>query len=106
MQSHAFAYYSSCPDILKGMDCKATGKLLRYLIENLNRDFSANLNPEIIIAENWAGTGNIDITDPPGDSAMENTDMAKHIVLVGASNMTRLSVPSWLSTDQDLAYLA
>jgi hypothetical protein len=120
VQSHAFAFYNSCPDILKGMDRKATEELLRSLIENLNRDFSANLNPDIIIAESWAGTGTEEITDPPEDSNMENPDSKKHIVLVGGSNMKRLvplfnaagyhvtdlSAPSWLATDENIEYIS
>jgi hypothetical protein len=113
--SHTHVYYSSCPDILKGMDRKATAELIRTLIETLNRDFSANLNPDIIIANSWAGTGKSDTADPDVDSEME-TGTSNHLVVVGSSNMKRLipifiaagytvsdlTCPSWLATSDNI----
>jgi hypothetical protein len=87
--SHTYAFYSSCPDTLQGVDRKATGELIRIQIDTLNRDFSANLNPEIIIASSWAGTGSEDTMDPDSDSDMI-FDNPWHIMLVGASNMKQL----------------
>jgi hypothetical protein len=70
VMSHTYAFYSSCPDTLKGVDRKATGELLRILIETLNWDFSANINPDIIIASRWTGTGIEDNADSDSDSDM------------------------------------
>jgi hypothetical protein len=118
VQSHAFIYYSSCPAVLKGTDRKATAELLRKLIETLNRDFSANLNPDLILAENWAGVG--DTTDPVLNAGNKLQNNRKHIVLIGASNMKRLvpifsaagyhvtdlSRPSWMATAENIEYIA
>jgi hypothetical protein len=111
IQSHTFFFNSSSPASLPGLDRKATGELIRSLIETLNRDFSANINPNIVLANNWAGK--TDTLDPPENlSEVENDDSHRHIVLLGASNMKRLvplltevgynvtdlSEPSWLAT--------
>jgi hypothetical protein len=88
VQSHAFVYYSSCPAVLKGTDRKATEELLRKLIDTVNRDFSANLDPDAILAENWAGKK--DPADPDVDAGHKRHENRKNIVLIGASNMKRL----------------
>jgi hypothetical protein len=110
IQSHTFVFRSSCPASLPGLDRKATEELLRTLIETLNRDFSANINPSVVLANNWAGK--TDTMDPSDDEADGDTDTHRHIVLIGGSNMkklvpllielgynvTDLSEPSWLAT--------
>jgi hypothetical protein len=115
--SHTYAFYSSCPDTLQGVDRKATGELIRILIETLNRDFSANLNPDIIIASSWAGTGIVDTSDSDSDSDMISEN-PRHIVLVGASNMKRIipllqssgytvtdiTSPGWLATAENIEH--
>jgi hypothetical protein len=101
-----------------GMDRKATNELIWILIENLNRDFSTNLNPEIILENSWAGnqigTGK--------DQSMHDNSSAeeKHAIVIGASNMRKtvpflkaagysvndLSQPSWLATPENVEILA
>jgi hypothetical protein len=117
VQSHAFVYYSSCPGVMQGTKRKATGELLRKLIDTVNRDFSANLDPDPILAENWAGK--TDTSDPTPDTGVKLQDNRKILVLIGASNMKRLipifsaagyhvtdlSRPSWLATPENVDYL-
>jgi hypothetical protein len=117
IQSHTFVYHSSCPATLPGLDRKATEELLRILIDTLNRDFSANLNPGTILARSWAEKEDtMDLHEE--DTAAAGMDMHRHIVLLGASNMkklvphlilagysiTDLTVPSWLATPESIDY--
>jgi hypothetical protein len=115
-QTHCYVFHSSCPDMLHGMDRKATNELLRVLIETLNRDFSTNLNPDIIVEKSWAG--NLDAQKSPGMS-QNQTEQKKHAIVIGASNMRRLvpflksagftvsdlSQPSWLATPENIELL-
>jgi hypothetical protein len=55
VQTHCFVFHSSSPAWLPGLDRKATSDLLRALIETLNRDFSTNLNGNIIVHNSWGG---------------------------------------------------
>jgi hypothetical protein len=55
--THCFMFHSSCPDTLIGMDHKATGELLFTLLNNINRDMNAALNPNQLVANSW-------VTDP------------------------------------------
>jgi hypothetical protein len=116
IQSHTLVFNSSCPASLPGLDRKATGELIRTLIETLNRDFSANINPNIVLANNWAGKS--DIVGPPESLSDDKSDTHRHIVLLGASNMKRLvplltelgynvtdlSEPSWLATPANIEH--
>jgi hypothetical protein len=116
VQTHCFIFHGSCPVTLPGVHRKATEELLRVLIENLNRDFETNLNPEIILLNNWAGDNSC--TDSNVD--MEAAESGNHVILVGASNMRRLlpflkstgisvtdlTQPSWLATPENIDYLA
>jgi hypothetical protein len=116
VQTHCFVFHSPCPDTLKGCDRKATEGLIRILIDNLNRDFDTNLNPDIIVAKSWAGelkTSAEQILDTAAETE-------KHIVLIGSSNIRRLapfiksagfsvtdlSQPSWLATPDNVEFLA
>jgi hypothetical protein len=117
ISSHTFAYNSSCPEILPGLTRKATEELLRSLIETVNRDFSANINPNIVLTNNWAGKE--DCIDPGENTTGSKTDMSRHMVLIGASNLKRLvpflhasgitvtdlTVPSWLATPENIEFL-
>jgi hypothetical protein len=110
IQSHTFVFRSSCPASLPGLDRKATEELILALIETLNRDFSANINLSVVLANNWAGK--TDTMDHSDDEADGDTDSHRHIVLIGGSNMkklvpllielgynvTDLCEPSWLAT--------
>jgi hypothetical protein len=116
IQFHTFVFNSSCPASLPGLDRKATGELIRTLIETLNRDFSANINPNIVLANNWAGK--TDSLDPPEILSEDENDTHRQIVLIGASNMKRLvplltklgynvtdlSEPSWLATTANIEH--
>jgi hypothetical protein len=116
IQAHSFIFDSSCPVILPGIHRKATEELLRVLIENLNRDFETNLNPEAIIANSWAG--DLDLGNQLDD--MEASESSNHIILVGSSNMRRLlpflksagytvsdhTQPSWLATPENIDIVA
>jgi hypothetical protein len=116
-QTHCYVFHSSCPDKLNGMDRKATKELLRVLIETLNRDFSTNLNPEIIVEKSWAG--NLDGAKNQSMS-IDPPENKKHAIVIGASNMWRmvpflkaagytvsdLSQPSWLATPENIDLLA
>jgi hypothetical protein len=115
VQTHTFVFHNSCPVILDGMNRKATEELLRTLIDTMNRDFQTCLNPEIIIANSWAG---------PDDSAEKMDEMIasqpnNHVILIGASNTKRLvpflkaagytvcdlTQPGWLATPENIDFL-
>jgi hypothetical protein len=116
IQPHCFKFDRSCPVILPGIHRKATEDLLRALIENLNRDFQTNLNPEVIIANSWAGKS--DRGDRQDD--METSQSRNHVILIGSSNMRRLipflksagytindlTQPSWLATADNVEFIA
>jgi hypothetical protein len=100
---------------LPGVHRKATEELLRVLLENLNRDFETNLNPEVILMNNWA----CDENNADSNTDMETAESRNHVILVGASNMRRLSPflktagvsvtdlsqPSWLATPDNIEFL-
>jgi hypothetical protein len=117
IQTHCYIFHSSCPDMFYGMDRKATNELIRILIETLNRDFSTNLNPEIILENSWASN----LIGGKDQSMPENANAGKkHAVVIGASNMRKmvpflkaagysvsdLSQPSWLATPENVEILA
>jgi hypothetical protein len=98
------------------MDHKATGELLFILINNLNRNLNASLNPNPMVANSW-------VTDPGNELPEELPAPAvtkKKIILAGASNMRRLvpalkmngyevidlSLPSWQATSENISTLA
>jgi hypothetical protein len=100
------------------MDHKATGELLYALLNSINKEFKANLNPHIMIANSW-------VTDPgqdvvlPEEPPAEKIKSKKKIVIAGASNMRRLvpslkmagfevidlTQPSWLATCENVELL-
>jgi hypothetical protein len=110
-------YNSACPDILHGMDRKATLTALKTLINTLNRDFSTNLDAEKILTGSWANKpDSLQEDNSEMDHAPENS---KHIVLIGASNMKRL-IPvlnasgytvtdltraSWIATPENISHI-
>jgi hypothetical protein len=119
-QTHCFMFHSSCPDLLQGMDHKATGELLYTIIDSLNMEHEADLNANLIIANSW-------VTDPgPPNKLPEEQPVPvpvqakKTLVIAGASNMRRLipalrlagyeiidlSQPSWLATAENIELLA
>jgi hypothetical protein len=120
-QTHCFMFHSSCPDLLPGMDHKATGELLYSIKNSLNMEHKADLNANLIIANSW-------VTDPgpptklPEELPVPGTapESRKKIVIAGASNMRRLvpalkmagyevvdlSQPSWLATAENIELLA
>jgi hypothetical protein len=53
-------FHCSCPDILPGLDHKATGELLYTLLNSLNKELNASLNLNIMIVNSW-------VTDPGCD---------------------------------------
>jgi hypothetical protein len=115
VQTHCFIFHNSCPVTLKGVDRKATEELTRVLINCLNRDFNTNVNPEIVIANSWAGSG----TEPDPSDNMDATGLTNHVVLIGASNMRRLipflksnghsvtdlTQSSWLATPDNIDHI-
>jgi hypothetical protein len=97
------------------MDHKATGELLFALLNSLNRNLNADLNPNLIVANSW-------VTDP-GNALPEEPPLQtgkKKLIIAGASNMRRLvpalklsgyevtdlTVPSWLATPGNVEMLA
>jgi hypothetical protein len=115
VRTHCFIFHGSCPVTLPGVHCKATEELLRVLLENLNRYFDTNLNPEVILMNNWA----CDANNADNNTDMETAESKNHVILVGASNMRRLSPflktagvsvtdlpqPSWLATPDNIEIL-
>jgi hypothetical protein len=97
------------------MDHKATGELLFALLNSLNQNLNADLNPNLIVANSW-------VTDP-GNALPEEPPLQtgkKKLFIAGASNMRRLvpalklsgyevtdlTVPSWLATPGNVEMLA
>jgi hypothetical protein len=97
------------------MDHKATGELLFALLNSLNRNLNADLNPNLIVANSW-------VTDP-GNALPEEPPILtgkKKLIIAGASNMRRLvpalklsgyevtdlTVPSWLARPENVEMLA
>jgi hypothetical protein len=106
-------FFSSCPDMLPGMDHKVTGELLYSMLNSLNKELNTNLNPNILIANSW-------VTDPRPENELPEEIRKKKNDIAGASNMRRLvlslkmagyevidlSQPSWLATTENVALLA
>jgi hypothetical protein len=99
------------------MNRKATEVLIRSLIETLNRDFSTNLNPNIIVANSWISEKHV-VDSLPGDGKIPVK--SETVVMVGASNMRRLiphikaagyevidlTQSSWLATPDNIEKIA
>jgi hypothetical protein len=95
------------------MNRKATEVLIRSLLETLNRDFSTNLNPNIIVANSWISEKHA-VHSLPGDGKIPVK--SETVVMVGASNMRRLiphikaagyevidlTQSSWLATPENI----
>jgi hypothetical protein len=116
IQTHCFIFHSTSPVTLPGADRKATEVLLRSVIETANRDFSTNLNANIIIADSLVSENATEKS--PGS---EKTQVEpKTVIMVGASNMRRLiphikaagynvvdfTQSSWLATPDNVEKLA
>jgi hypothetical protein len=85
------------------------------LIETLNRDYSTNLNPNIILENSWVADS---FADPDEDS-VPDPEKPNRVIVAGASNMRRiipllravglevtdLSQSAWLATPENIAIL-